>query len=425
MKFAPSLHKLSNGITVLLDPMDIETVAMKILIKSGGAIEPMSEMGVSHFLEHMAFNGTQNYPTTKILRDTIHTNSGTFNAYTDFLSTAFHGRIIAEKFPVLFDILSDLVLNPLIRQEDVDKERNIIIQELKRGQDDPARQFFDIVRKNVFPDSYYGQKDLIGTIETLNTFNADILRQYKNQQYTPNKIIIAISGNFGDSDLILNEITNRFGSLKPLPYDEPEIQSLTPSILYDVKNEKKQTVLFIGSQEPYPDIRKYDYELMCLNVLIETLLNRLMEDIRHRQGLTYNFASSGYGNDYIYLQGFKTSMSPDKLPQVIKSIAHGVYDILNVNPITQAELDRYLAEVKLLRADFFESALKRRDRLVRFYADYKQLYDPNEFDELRSDLTIEDIKKHSANYFSNPISIIAQGPQCDIDMKSIWDENFN
>jgi predicted Zn-dependent peptidase len=424
MKFEPTLHKLSNGVTVIFDPMDIETANMKILIKGGSRIEKTEEYGITHFLEHMLLNGTEKYPTNKIMRDLLADNGGTCNAGTAVAWTECYGRILAENFPVLMDVLVEMVACPLLSQSEINKERAIVIQEIKRSRDNTDRQFNGVVKKNLFPNSYLERYDTMGGEETLKTFNHEELVKYKTEKYTANNIIVAISGKFWDKEEILAVLEKKLGGIKIAPDHAVDPGKLNPSIVYDVRNDKKQTKIFIGFDEMYPDERKYDYEEMCVAAFESALIRRLIEDVRLKKGLAYSFGMSGYGDRFLGCNGFMTALSPEKLQEMIASIASGCYDIIHRNPITQEELNRKKTMVKLGHADFFESSIARLDKLIGFYASYGDLYDPAEFDVLRAKMNVDDVMKYSKDYFSRTISIIAQGPECEIDMKAIWDENF-
>lgn len=423
MKFEPTLHKLSNGITILLDPMDIETVNMKIYIKGGSRIENPKEYGISHFLEHMLFVGTEKFPTRQKANDFLQDNGGIRNGSTGILSTSYHGRILAENFPVLIDMLSDMFFNSKFEQEKIDTERGVISQEIKRSRDDEVRKFNNVVRRNIFAGSYLEKYDNMGTDDTIKSFDRKDFINYKDAKYNANNIIIGISGKSIDTEEVLKELEKMFGVIKKsqdIYVDKPIIN---PSIIYDEREDKKQTKIFIGFEDIYTYERKYDYENMCVSVFKSALARRLAEEIR-KQGLVYSFGLECYGDTYAAVSGFVTALSPDKLDKVISIIANGCHDILHKNHITQEELNRKKTMTKLAMADFFESSTSRSDRLIEFYSDYKELYNPIEFEAMRDKMTVEDVMKYSADVFSKPLNIIAQGPKCDIDMKSIWEENF-
>lgn len=403
--------------------MDIETINMKIYVKGGARIECKKEYGITHFLEHMLFHGTKKFQTRKIANDYLNDNGGKRDGSTNISYSCYSGRILSDKFNVLLDVLSEMFLNPKILEENIKTEANVITEEIKRSRDDNIRQFNDLLKKNVFKGSYLERYDTMGSVDTIKEFNHDILSEYKNNNYTANNIIIGISGKFNDENEIINNLENLFGKIRSSEDKNIDIAKINPSIIYDERPDKKQVKMFIGFESIFTYERKYDYENMCISVF-ESALTRRLSNILRDNGFVYAFGLDSYGDRYTIINGFKTGLSVDNIENVISIIAKTSYDILYNNHVTSEELNRKNAMIKLGRADFFESSLNRRDRLINFYDMYNELYNPAEFDDMREKITVEDVMKYAKDYFSKPISIIAEGPKCDIDMKKIWEENF-
>ena len=424
MNFNPTLHRLSNGIAVFIDPMDIETVAMKILIKGGTRIEAPHEYGMTHFLEHMVFTGTKRHPTAKEMRDFLSDRGGTRGASTYLHKTEYRGRILAENLDVLVDCLSDMVLEPKLSEDCLDSERGIVIQEINRSIDNQGRQFAGLVKRSLFPGSYLAKYDGLGTVESVNSFTAAGLEAFRRAKYTADSIIIGISGKIINPDAIVAQLESRFGAVPGGAVMTANPGVVNPSIVYDVRDDKKQTKIFLGFEDIYPVLRKYDYELMCLGTFMGALTRRLVEEIFDKRGLAYDFDPDGFGDRDLGVDGFYTSLSPEKLGEMIATIATGCYDILHRNPVTDIEIKRRNIMRKLGRADFIEDATRRCDKLLDFYADHGELYNPAEYDALREKLNPDDVMKHSAGVFTPPISIIAQGPKCDLDLRAAWGDNF-
>ena len=424
MKFAPTLHRLSNGIAVLLDPMDIETASMEIFVKGGGRVEKPAEYGIAHFLEHMILSGSGKYPSAKAVKDFLNDNGGTRDGLTGMDRTAYYGRILSENFHALLDVLTDAVQNPLIAPETMEGERGVIMQEMKRYEDNQNRQFDWLVRKNLFAGSYLARYNTVGNAETINSFARADLVGYKNERYTAENIIIGISGKFPGADVVLTDLEKSFGGIPRGNGCDAPAPEITPSIVYDVRPDRRQTKLFIGFGALYPDERKYDFELACVEIFGLALSRRLYEDVRYDRGLVYAFGADGYGDRYAEVNGFSTALSPEKLGDLIAAVARGCYDMAHRNPITGDELNRRRAMIKLNMADFYESSERRLGRMLDFYADFGELYDPAWFDALRARMTPDDVMKHSAGYFSKPLNIVAEGPPCDIDPAAVWKDNY-
>lgn len=424
MKFQPTLHKLSNGVTIILDPMDAGSVAMGIYIKGGSSIEKEYEFGITHFLEHIVLCGTKKYATQKIISDYLNDNGGYKGGSTSPSGTKYDGRILAENFHVLIDVLSEVVLNPIIADESIVAERGVIIQEINRSLDNPWRQFNGLIKRNIFANSYSERYDNLGSVETISTFTREKLLNFRAEKYTANNIVISITGKIENDAAVISELDALFGGIKSAPEYKLEKPVINPTIIYDTKDDKKQTRLFIGFEESYPDEQKYNYEIMCVQTFASALARRLMQELIDKQGLAYDFGLDGYGDIRAGVEGFETALSPERLGDMIGGIARGCADMLYKNPITQDEIKRRNTMKKLELADFMESPFRRHDRLIDYFADYGDVYDPNYFANLRKRLTPDDVMKYSANIFSKPLNIIAQGPKCDIDMEKIWKDNY-
>ena len=135
MKFEPTLHKLSNGVTVILDPMDLETAYAKITFMTGSADETPTEYGITHFCEHIFCKGSKRFSTSKERKDFMENHGGTVNAATSSLGLRFYGRIIAENLSVLIDVLTDMLQNALFDEKQIEIERGAILDELFVGID--------------------------------------------------------------------------------------------------------------------------------------------------------------------------------------------------------------------------------------------------------------------------------------------------
>ena len=172
MKYNPTLHKLSNGVTVILDPMDIETTHVKICFNTGSRDELPSEYGITHFCEHMLCKGTPRFPTRKDLNNFIHSHGGTFNAFTSPEELCFHGRILGDNLDKLLDLLSDLLCNSLFMPERIELERIVILDELRRAQDNKGRKQTDFITRTLMNKSSY---QTLGTEENIKSFTRDQL----------------------------------------------------------------------------------------------------------------------------------------------------------------------------------------------------------------------------------------------------------
>ena len=149
MKYEPTLHKLSNGVTVILDPMDLETTAVKVSFNTGSRDEQPHEYGITHFCEHMLCKGTKRLPTKREINDYMDYWGGACNALTGISQMALTGRILADNVKILIDFFADQLQNSLFDVQKIEIERRVICDERRRALDNPDRQFDDFISGRV------------------------------------------------------------------------------------------------------------------------------------------------------------------------------------------------------------------------------------------------------------------------------------
>ena len=176
------ISKLSNGLTVVSDPMPgLESAAVGIWVNTGSRNEEPSQMGVSHMLEHMAFKGTTRR-SARAIAEEIEAVGGVLNAYTSREQTAFHARILKEDVPLALDMIGDILTNPSFEQPELERERQVVLQELGQARDTPDDIVFDHLQSAIFKDQPLGWP-ILGEEATVNGFDRDMLQSYMASQY--------------------------------------------------------------------------------------------------------------------------------------------------------------------------------------------------------------------------------------------------
>ena len=170
MQFKPTLHKLSNGVTVILDPMDLETVAVKVCFATGSRDELPENHGITHFCEHMLCKGTPTHPSGQALKQFIENKGGVFNASTGHKTLQVYGRIISENAKVLLETFSDMLKNSLFDEQKIEIERNVILDESRREHSINRRKYIDLIETNIFGFSAYRT---LGTDENIKSFTRE------------------------------------------------------------------------------------------------------------------------------------------------------------------------------------------------------------------------------------------------------------
>src|SRR5205807_9674587 len=192
---------LPNGIRVVTELMPhVRSVSMGIWIGTGSRRETPEENGVSHFIEHMVFKGTTNRSAEDIARS-VDSIGGGLDAFTSKELVSYNTKVLDEHVPLAFDVLADMVLNPLFRKEDIEKEKGVILEELKMEVDNPEYLLHEIFSSNFWKDHPLG-KPILGTKDTVKAFHRDMLHEYYTRTYSPANILITAAGNLKHDHIV-------------------------------------------------------------------------------------------------------------------------------------------------------------------------------------------------------------------------------
>lgn len=425
MKYNPTLHKLSNGVTVILDPMDIETVHMHVTFKTGACDEKPDEYGITHFCEHMFCKGSKRFPDAKQRKDFIENNGGTTNAVTSLIRLCFFGRIVSENLHHMIDVLSEMLQCANFDKDKIEIERGAVLDEMRRGLDKPERMMFDFAMKSMYGVFVPNGTLTLGNEETIRSFTREKLIEYASRHMSATNCVIVISGGISNSRAVLNQLEERFSFLPTHQIVQNLNLEYTPTVAHNLLKTKnvKLNVLFPCL---LPDTFENIYAHKCIKRFESFLLRELMENIRQKHGLVYGVRKMAYGYSCgcSDVTGFETETSPENVGRVVALMAQTAYRVYSGNLITQAELDRMYNLGRLADAEFLEKSAARCDMLDIFYRTYERLYDFYDAIEMTKSITPEDVYKYTRGYFDGPISILTQGADFDGDLKQIWIDNF-
>ena len=284
-----SKKTLENGLRIITVPMNgVTTVTILVMVDTGSNNETKELNGISHFLEHMFFKGTKKRLTANIIASEVDGMGGYSNAFTSREHTGYYLKVPAQKFDQALDLISDIFFNSLLDQQEVDKERGVIMQELRMIHDDPQRYIGEI-----FEDILYGDQpagwDLIGTPETLKRIQSDDLRDYFSSQYTVEDTFVVVAGNVDEKEAI-EKVKNAFSGIrkgetrkKPLVREE----QVKPEVLIFFK-ETDQTHFILGNRAfGVHDPRRFPASLLA-HILGGSMASRLFEEVREKRGLAYS-----------------------------------------------------------------------------------------------------------------------------------------
>ena len=285
---------LDNGLRVLTAEMPhTRSVSMFIAVGAGSRYEPADKAGLSHFLEHLPFKGTRNWPTALAISEAVEGVGGIMNAATDREMTSFWCKVASVHADQAIPVLLDLILYPLLDPAEMEKEREVILDELRMTNDYPAQVCDLLIDRALWPDQAMG-RDVGGTSETVSAIRLDDVRRYMERQYRPNNTVIGIAGLITHADAVnmIATATQEWQPAEPL-----EWQPVTPAndassrvLLDDRKTE--ETSICIG----LPGFALTDedrYAATVLNgILGDGMSSRLFQSLREDRGLTYDCHSS-------------------------------------------------------------------------------------------------------------------------------------
>lgn len=301
---------LKSGLVIITQKKPARSVAIEVVVKTGSNNETARMQGVSHFIEHMLFEGTKTRSARKIANE-IEKKGGEFNAYTSNERTAFYISILHKHFDIALDVLADLIKNPLFSETSIKKEKKIILDEIKLINDQPRFYQWVLFSKTLFK-KHPAKNPIYGTKESVRRLNKEDLIDYYTKYYAPSNIIVSVVGNTKGA---LPKIKEKFSDLKKK--SPPKIVHVKePQNKFIKKKVRKQTLqsyLILGYKTP----KRGDRDSYVLDV-IRAVLGRgqsgtLFEEIRQKRGLAYEVgvnheANAAYGLFAVYLGTHKKNI---------------------------------------------------------------------------------------------------------------------
>src|SRR5690348_4826211 len=263
----------------------VRSVSVGIWIGSGSRRETGDYNGISHFIEHMLFKGTTRRSAEDIARS-VDSIGGNLDAFTAKELVCFNTKVLDQHLSLAFDVISDLVLHPLFRDEDIGKEKGVILEEIKMEADSPDYLVHEIFSSNFWKDHPLG-KPILGTRETVKRFDREMISEYYRSVYTPANLVLTAAGNLTHAHMV--ELAGQhFESLAPygnVPADAPP--STHARIALRNKKSLEQTHMCLGVPS-YPLPHSERFACYVLNTLLGGgMSSRLFQNIRERQGLAY------------------------------------------------------------------------------------------------------------------------------------------
>ncbi|MDG2244421.1 MAG: pitrilysin family protein [Rhodospirillaceae bacterium] len=332
---------LESGLRIVTDPVpSVETTAVGVWVAAGTRHETIEVNGISHLLEHMAFKGTKTRTAYQIAEQ-MDNVGGQLNAYTSRDHTAYYAKVLKEDLPLAVDILSDILLNATMDEEEFAREQQVVVQEIYQSEDTPDDVVFDRLQATAYPDQALGWP-VLGTVDSVNRMTADNLHEYMGRNYTSGDIVVSASGRV-DHDAFVGQVARAFSGLTK--GDGPQ-SNQAKYVGGDVREarpvEQLHVVLgFDGVGYHDPDY----YPLSALSVLFgEGLSSRLFQEVREKRGLAYSVFSSTNACEDSGIFTVYAGTGPDQTDELIAVLTDEIKKM--AEGATEEEVVRAKAQLK-------------------------------------------------------------------------------
>jgi predicted Zn-dependent peptidase len=354
---------LPNGLIVLTERMEhLRSVAMGVWIKSGSRCEAPEINGISHFVEHMLFKGTRSRSAQHIARE-MDSIGGNLDAFTGKETICFNVKSLADHVPIALDVLADLVLNPTFASTEIERERGVILEEIKIDEDNPDVLVHELFTQNFWKDHPLG-KPILGTTQTVGRLDQEKLFDYHAGRFRAGNMVFSAAGDL-EHDQFVEAVAQKFA---PLPSGEPAVESQTPQasarILLQNKKALEQVQLCLGVPAP-PITDDNRFATLILNTILGGgMSSRLFQTIREERGLAYAIYSdlspySDTGSLCVY-----AGTSAGKALEVV-NLVMAEFRNLKENLLSEEELKRGKDQLKGNILMGLESSNSRMANLAR------------------------------------------------------------
>ena len=356
---------IKNGLRIITVPMkDTQTATVVVMVGVGSRYESEKQAGLSHFIEHMFFKGTHKRPTTLSIGEELDAIGGEYNAFTGKDRTLYYVKVDSKHLKVALDVVSDIYLNSILDEKEIEKEKGTILQELNMYEDNPMASVGDVYEKLMYTENSLG-REIIGYKKTISSFRRQEFFDYMRLFYVANDTAVCIAGKF-DEKSIIRQVENYFEKMPHGPKPKyAKVKDVQKSPKVKVKFKKTdQTHLILGVRA-FHENHKDRYVLGLLSIILGgNMSSRLFIEVREKQGLAYYVRSAvGAFEDCGYL-ATQAGVDHKNLSVTIKTILKE-YKKIATEKVSQKELQKAKDYIKGHSVMGFEAS----DEVAMFYID--------------------------------------------------------
>ncbi len=399
------VHRLPNGFRIVTEDMPgLRSASVGLWVGAGGRHETPGENGIAHFLEHMAFKGTEKRSALRIAEE-IEDVGGYINAYTSREMTAYYARCLSADVPRALDVISDIVLNPVFNPDDIETERHVILQEIGQANDTPDDIIFDWLHEVSYPGQAFG-RTILGPEALVSGFARGDFRQFVARHYGPDRMILSAAGGV-DHDAIVAQAEAIFGGLAPVGERPAEAARFAPGERREVKDLEQAHFALNLAAPGYRDPAVYTAQVWSM-AMGGGMSSRLFQKIREERGLCYTiyaqsaaYDDTGHITIYAGTSGEEVAELADLTVAELRRAAEDM---------SEAEVARARAQIKAGMLMGLEGPSSRAERNARLLAIWNRVPDLSEAVERIDAVTLGAVRDWGGALLSADAALALYGP---------------
>ncbi len=391
MKYTKTV--LPNGLTILEVPShDAESVVVDFFVKTGSRSETKKENGISHFLEHFLFKGTKKYPTTLAITELIDSIGGEMNANTGKEHTQYYIKAKSSYLPLIFEVLTDMLQNPLLDAVELEREKGVIVEEINMYKDMPMAEIDNVLEGAMWPKDDLG-RDTVGSKQTVTKFTRDMFADYLNRHYQMSNMIIGVSGKYNAKQL--KSLVKDYWAKQPKKrfhaHNKVTDKQSRSRVAIQYK-DTEQAHLVLGFKGLDYEDKRNNAATMMATILGNGMSSRLFTEVRERRGLAYYVRASSGNYQGTGVFAVSSGVQVSKIEEAITVIINELCKIREF-PVDPKELHKAKEYIKGKSTLALEDNQARLDWFLEQTAFHKKIETPQEFFDAIDKITAKDIQK--------------------------------
>jgi predicted Zn-dependent peptidase len=399
------ISTLANGLKIVTDTIEnVETAAIGVWVGVGTRSETASNNGISHFLEHMAFKGTSNF-TARQIAEKIESVGGHLNAYTSRECTAYYARVLSETLPIAVDILADILQFSLFNEEELEKERSVIIQEIGQTYDAPDDIIFDYFQSTAFPNQSIGLP-ILGSTEVVNSLSRETIKDYMRQHYSASQMTLVATGRVNHDQLV------KLAEEKFCHLPSESIKNIQPASYQGGDFRQTRDLEQVHFALGFPGVPLGDddyYKSAVLSTLLGGgMSSRLFQEVREKRGLVYSICSFTSCYSDVGLFGIYASTGESQTKELIPAVCEEINKVSST--LREDEIQRAKTQLKAGLMMALESTSARCEQLANQMVIYGRPLATAEIIDRIDAVDVNEVAQLAQRIFSYSPTVSSLGP---------------